>query len=105
MKAPGWPGRSPSDRGPGDAVRYLQADVTARACVRGSDDHFRGASRDAAASRRQQVDYVKEVTAIGGDGQAALRYSPRTAGGLPFRNTRRVPSPRRPRPRPRFARP
>ena len=39
-KAPGWPPRSPSDRGPGDAVRYLQSDATARAYARGFDDHF-----------------------------------------------------------------
>ena len=55
-KAPGCPGRSPSDRGPGDAVRYLQSDVTARAYVRGFDDHFRGSSRDDAADRRLRVD-------------------------------------------------
>ena len=59
----------------------MQSDVTARAYVRGFDDHFRGAGRgagrDDAASRRLGVDYVREVTAIGEDQQAALRYGPR----------------------------
>ena len=76
-KAPGWPPRSPSDRGPGDAAQYLQSDATARAYARGFDDRFRGASRADAAGRRLKVDYVKEVTAIGEDQQAALRYGPR----------------------------
>ena len=82
-KAPGWPRGSRADRGPGDAVEYLQSDVAARAYARGFDDCFRGASRDDAASRRLGVDYVKEVTAIGEDQQAALRYGPRSgsAGG------------------------
>ena len=48
----------PSDRGPGDAAEYLREDVTVRAYYRGRDDHFRGASRDDAARRRQHVDYV-----------------------------------------------
>ena len=39
-KAPGWPPRSPSDRGPGDAVQYLQSDATAKAYARGFDDRF-----------------------------------------------------------------
>ncbi|MYH30719.1 MAG: DUF1738 domain-containing protein [Acidobacteria bacterium] len=76
-KAPGWPRRSPAERGPGDGVEYLQSDAAAKAYARGFDDRFRGASRDAAAARRLQVDYVKEVTAIGEDQQAALRYGPR----------------------------
>ncbi len=58
-------------------MQYLRADVTARAYHRGYDDRFRGASRDDAASRRNQVDYVKEVTAVGEDVQAQLRYTPR----------------------------
>ena len=76
-KAPGWPRRSPAERGPGDAVEYLQSDAAARAYTRGFDDHFRGASREDAGRRRLQVDYVEEVTAIGEDRQAALRYGPR----------------------------
>ena len=76
-KAPGWPRRSPTERGPGDAIEYLQSDAAARAYARGFDDHFRGASPAEAAGRRLQVDYVKEVTAIGEDQQAALRYGPR----------------------------
>ena len=76
-KAPGWSRRGTPDRGPGDAVRYVESDVAARAYVRGFDDHFRGASREDAASRRLGVDYVKEVTAVGEDQQAALRYAPR----------------------------
>ena len=76
-KVPGWPRRGTPDRGPRDAVRYVESDVAARAYVRGFDDHFRGASRDDAASRRLGVDYVKEVTAIGENDQATLRYSPR----------------------------
>ena len=76
-KAPGWPPRSPSERGPGDAVEYLRSDAAARAYARGFDDHFRGASPAEAAGRRLQVDYVKEVTAIGEDQQAALRYGGR----------------------------
>ena len=65
-KSPPQPNRAgPSDRGPGDAVQYLREDVAARAYYRGRDDHFRGASREDAAGRRQKVDYVKEVTAIG----------------------------------------
>ena len=76
-KAPGWPRRSPAERGPGGAVEYLQSDAAARAYARGFDDHFRGASPADAAGRRLQVDYVKEVTAIGEDQQAALRYGPR----------------------------
>ena len=55
----------------------MQSDVTARAYVRGFDD-FRGASREAAASRRQQVDHVREVTSIGENDLAKLRYTPRS---------------------------
>ena len=92
-KAPGWPRRSPPDRGPGDAVRYLQSDAAARAYVRGFDDHFRGASRDDAGSRRLGVDYVKEMTAIGENNQAALRYSPRRGRAAdPHRPPRAVPA-------------
>ena len=75
--APRWSPHGPSDRGSGDAVEYLREDVTARAYYRGYDDHFRGASRDDAASRRLRVDYVGEVTAIGEDDNVALRYAPR----------------------------
>ena len=44
-RVPRWPPRSPLDRGPGDAVQYLQSDVTARAYALGFDDHFRGRAR------------------------------------------------------------
>lgn len=60
-----------------DPVQYLQSDAAARAYARGFDDHFREASPADAAGGRVQVDYVKEVTAIGEDQQAALRYGPR----------------------------
>ena len=53
--------------------------MAARAYVRGFDDRFGGASRDDAAGRRLGVDYVREVTVIGEDQQAALRYGPRRA--------------------------
>ena len=55
-KAPRRSAHGPSDRGPGDGVEYLHRDVTARAYHRGWDDHFRGASREDAASRRLRVD-------------------------------------------------
>ena len=73
--APRRSAHGPSDRGPGDAVEYLHRD--ARPCHRGWDDHFRGVSREDAASRRLRVDYVREVTAIGEDRRAALRCGPR----------------------------
>ena len=75
-KPPGRPPSTPADRGPGDAVQYLQSDVAARAYARGFDDHFRGASRNDAAGRRLRVDYVKVVTAVGENDRAALRYAP-----------------------------
>ena len=75
----GRPPRSPADRGPGDAVEYLRSDVATRAYVRGFDDHVRGASRADADRRRLQVDYVREVTAIGEDRQGALRFGTRGA--------------------------
>ncbi len=74
---PPWRRGSPADRGPGDAVEYLVGDVTARAYRRGFDDHVRGATPEDAAERRLRVDYVKEVTAIGGNERDELRYSPR----------------------------
>ncbi len=93
-KRPPRPDRGgPSDRGPGDAAEYLREDVAARAYARGRDDHFRGASREDAAGRRLQVDYVKEVTSIGENDLAKLRYTPRRprAGGQE-RSPRAVPA-------------
>ena len=93
-KSPPRPNRGgPSDRGPGDAAEHLREDVAARAYHRGRDDHFRGASREDAAGRRLQVDYVKEVTSIGENDLATLRYAPRRgrAGG-PERSPRAVPA-------------
>lgn len=69
-------GGGPADRGPGDAVEYLRGDVTGRAYRRGFDDHVLGASPEDAADCRLRVDYVKEVTAIGGNEVDELRCLP-----------------------------
>ena len=84
--------RRPLGARAGDAVEYLREDVTARAYRRGFDDHVRGASREDAADRRLQVDYVKEVAAIGENERAELRYAPRRErAGDPPRSPRAVP--------------
>ncbi|MYN64940.1 MAG: DUF1738 domain-containing protein [Acidobacteria bacterium] len=88
-KTPGWPRCGPAEHGPGDGAEYLRSDAAARAYVRGFDDRLRGASRADAAGRRLGVDYVREVTAIGEDQQAALRYCPPPgSAGAPERSPR-----------------
>ncbi len=85
-KAPGWPRRSPPDRGPGDAAEYLQSDAAARVYVRGFDDHFRGASREDAGGWGWTTS--KEVTSIGENDLAKLRYTPRGRSADPDRSPR-----------------
>ena len=71
-RAPSNPERATS-RGPGDAAQSLLDDATAKGYLRGYDDRIRGASRAAAAVRRHQVSYVKEVTAADDRARAGPR--------------------------------
>ena len=93
-RAPSNPERT-TDRGPGDAAQSLLDDARAKGYLRGYDDQIRGASRAAAAVRRHQVSYVKEVTAVDDRARAELRYAPRrVAARGPKRPPRVIPGTR-----------
>ena len=69
--------REPPSRGLADPAEHLLEDAAARGYLRGYDDRTRGAGSEEAAVPRNEVDYVREATAIGERAQAALRYAPR----------------------------
>ena len=75
--------RPRSEPGFADPAQHLLEDAAARGYLRGYDDRTRGAGPEEAAARRNEVDYVREATAVGERAQAALRYAPRA--GAPAR--------------------